>query len=213
VTPADALHKATALSPPNRPSLNLFAQRENIELVARSLFHQPIADRSTKFSATPRQHSHRFELFRRWTQRPEDCVLSIGGDKMTGWITHFATSILVYPILSLFEYALHRHLMHRPMLVKSLGGKYLWNTFWEHATIHHRRCYELFDHSEGECAFVNIQIKLSTTCIAAAMPFMIIIFFDYLTLFVFWWADLSMACYGANFISKCTARLMRGFAD
>jgi hypothetical protein len=37
---------------------------------------------------------------------------------------------IAYPMLSLFEYSIHRHLMHSPRLARALKNKYLWETFF-----------------------------------------------------------------------------------
>ena len=84
---------------------------------------------------------------------------------------HILLSVLIaYPVLSLIEYMIHRHLMHRPTMAKIFGSKYLLETFREHAVIHHRNCYAVFDREPDPCATTNIKIWPGTSLMVIAAP-------------------------------------------
>jgi hypothetical protein len=104
---------------------------------------------------------------------------------MTMVVLHFTISMLVaYPALSLMEYIIHRHLMHRNALAKFLQNGYLASTFRDHAIIHHARCYALFDKERKSCAAINITVKPLTSLTVMALPCLSMLLLDPITALV-----------------------------
>jgi Fatty acid hydroxylase superfamily len=94
-------------------------------------------------------------------------------------ILHFAISAgLAYPVLSLMEYIIHRHLMHKNASAKFLQNSYLADTFRNHAIIHHGRCYAIFDEEKSSCAEIDIRVKPLTMLTVMALPCLSIFFLD-----------------------------------
>jgi hypothetical protein len=94
-------------------------------------------------------------------------------------ILHFAISVgLAYPVLSLMEYIIHRHLMHKITLAKFLKSNYLGVAFRNHAIIHHNRCYTIFNEEKSSCAEIDIRVKPLTMLTVMAIPCLSIFFFD-----------------------------------
>lgn len=109
-------------------------------------------------------------------------------------VLHFVVSALfVYPVLSLMEYIIHRHLMHRNTLARLLHNSYLASTFRDHAIIHHARCYALFDREKGICAEINIRIKPFTSLTVMALPSLAILLLDPITSVVFFAGGIANA--------------------
>jgi hypothetical protein len=105
---------------------------------------------------------------------------------MVRFAEHILLSVLIaYPVLSLIEYMIHRHLMHRPTAAKIFGSKYLLETFREHAVIHHHDCYAVFDREPDPCATTNIKIWPGTSLMVIAAPCLVTLPVDALTAFVF----------------------------
>jgi Fatty acid hydroxylase superfamily len=101
---------------------------------------------------------------------------------MINFTQHVIVSAAIsYPILSLVEYLVHRHIMHSPRLARALKSKYIWETFWEHAATHHRQCYDVFDHDDRPCTAVNITVKPTTSLLIATVPCVIVLTVDPLT--------------------------------
>lgn len=95
---------------------------------------------------------------------------------------HLAISIFIaYFVLSLIEYAIHRHLMHKNTLAKFLQIRYLAHTFRDHAIIHHARCYAVFDGESRACAAINIRVQPLTTLTVMAVPCLLVFLIDPLT--------------------------------
>ncbi|MFX6869069.1 hypothetical protein ABTH37_18780, partial [Acinetobacter baumannii] len=82
--------------------------------------------------------------------------------------------------LSLLEYLVHRYLMHRQHVAKFFNSSYLYASFREHMA-HHGPCYDVFNHEEHECGTLNLTIRHSTELLVAAIPAIIIWFFDPIT--------------------------------
>jgi sterol desaturase/sphingolipid hydroxylase (fatty acid hydroxylase superfamily) len=96
-------------------------------------------------------------------------------------ILHLAIStLLAYPILSLMEYMIHRHLMHRNSCAKLLQNRHLANAFRDHALIHHARCYAVFDKEKGSCAAINIRVK-PLTMLIVTLPCLLAFLLDPIT--------------------------------
>jgi hypothetical protein len=93
----------------------------------------------------------------------------------------FCSFIEAYLILSLGEYIINLHLMHSHRIARLLRSDYLWDIFYEHAIIHHHRCYDKFDHEEGACGHVNIRVPFKTAALAAIGPFLLLLPIDALT--------------------------------
>jgi hypothetical protein len=94
-------------------------------------------------------------------------------------ILHFAISAgLAYPVLSLMEYVIHRHLMHKNAPAKFLQNNYLADTFRNHAIIHHGRCYAIFDEEKSSCAEIDIRVKPLTMLVVMAPSCLSIFFLD-----------------------------------
>jgi hypothetical protein len=85
------------------------------------------------------------------------------------------SSLIAYPILSLMEYMVHRHLMHKKAPGDISQNGFLSETFYDHAITHHGRCYAVFDREEGSCAGVNIPI---TSLMAMVVPCLIVYAID-----------------------------------
>jgi hypothetical protein len=101
---------------------------------------------------------------------------------MPDFVLHaMVSAAIAYPIVSLIEYLVHRHVMHSPRLARALKSKYLWETFWQHAATHHRQCYDVFNHDDRPCADVNIVIKPVTSLAVAVLPCMVMLTIDPLT--------------------------------
>ena len=101
---------------------------------------------------------------------------------MIDGISHVIFSTLAsYSILSLLEYATHRFIMHKPTLSRILGTRLLSNAFVNHAVLHHKKCYAIFDRESGPCALMNIAIKQSTSILVYAPPCLVIFSIDPLT--------------------------------
>jgi hypothetical protein len=104
------------------------------------------------------------------------------GSYMSSIILHALISTAIsYPILSLFEYVLHRYLMHSPRLARALQSRYLLDTFYEHAVLHHRQCYDVFDKEDRPCGGINIVVKPITSLTGAMLPFVVMLPIDLLT--------------------------------
>jgi sterol desaturase/sphingolipid hydroxylase (fatty acid hydroxylase superfamily) len=81
-------------------------------------------------------------------------------------------------MLSLMEYTIHRHLMHKVAFAKFLENRYLVDTFRDHAIVHHARCYAVFDEESGPCASINIRVKPLTTLTVTALPCLLVFLID-----------------------------------
>jgi hypothetical protein len=100
-------------------------------------------------------------------------------------IVHLTISASVaYSVLSLMEYTIHRHLMHKFSFAKFLGNRYLVDTFRDHAIVHHARCYAVFDEESGPCASINIRVQPLTTLTVIALPCLLVFLVDPITAFV-----------------------------
>ena len=100
-------------------------------------------------------------------------------------VAHLAISIfLAYSMLSLMEYTIHRHLMHKGAFAKFLQSTYLIDTFTDHALVHHARCYAVFDEESRPCASINIRVRPLTTLIVMALPCLFVFLIDPITAFV-----------------------------
>jgi len=97
----------------------------------------------------------------------------------------FLSLLIAYPILSLIEYLIHRHLMHRRTIAETFNSRYLFETFQEHAVLHHHSCYAVFDREPDMCAATNIKIWPGTTLMVIAAPCLTILPVDVLTALVF----------------------------
>ncbi len=86
----------------------------------------------------------------------------------------------VFATVSLFEYATHRWLMHRPRIARLLRSKYLFQTFDAHIK-HHGPCYAQFNHEEDPCGLLNLAISIGSELLAVAVPATIAFFIDPIT--------------------------------
>jgi Fatty acid hydroxylase superfamily len=99
---------------------------------------------------------------------------------------HFAIStLLAYPVLSLIEYMIHRHLMHKNALAKLFWNRYLVSSFRDHAIIHHARCYAVFHKDNKICAAINIRVKPLTSLTVTALPCLLFLLVDPISSLVF----------------------------
>jgi hypothetical protein len=100
-------------------------------------------------------------------------------------ILHTLASVaLTYSFLSLIEYLIHRHVMHRPKLAQLFNSTVLFGAFVDHAIVHHKKCYAIFDRESDSCALKNLTVKLSTAFSVIVLPCIAIFAFDRLTSFV-----------------------------
>lgn len=105
---------------------------------------------------------------------------------MTMTALHVAISMLVvYPILSLMEYMIHCHLMHRRSLARMFENKYLTDTFRDHAIVHHASCYAVFNSEKNQCAEINIKVHPATSIIVIALPCAVTLAVDPITSLMF----------------------------
>src|SRR5215472_7338643 len=94
-------------------------------------------------------------------------------------ILHVAISAgLAYPVLSLMEYVIHRHLMHKNSVGKFFQKNYLASTFRNHAIIHHSRCYAIFDEEKRSCGEIDIRVKPLTMLVVLVPPCFLIFLVD-----------------------------------
>lgn len=134
---------------------------------------------------------------------------------MINLISHLIFSSLAsYSILSLLEYATHRYIMHKPTLSRILGTRLLLNAFVNHAVLHHKKCYAIFDRETGPCGLMNIGIKLSTSLLLIALPCLLVFAIDPLTSFVLliggpihsWiWSDVHLEMHSSRCKWYCTS--------
>jgi sterol desaturase/sphingolipid hydroxylase (fatty acid hydroxylase superfamily) len=84
---------------------------------------------------------------------------------------HVTISALVaYPVLSLMEYVIHRHFMHKRTLARILRAKYFADTFRNHALVHHAKCYAIFDREKNKCAEIDIRVRPLTLLTVIVLP-------------------------------------------
>jgi hypothetical protein len=99
---------------------------------------------------------------------------------------HVTISALVaYPVLSLTEYVIHRHFMHRRTLARVLRTKYLADTFRNHAIVHHAKCYAVFDSEKDKCGEIDIRVQPITLLTVIALPCTVTLAIDPITSMIF----------------------------
>jgi sterol desaturase/sphingolipid hydroxylase (fatty acid hydroxylase superfamily) len=88
------------------------------------------------------------------------------------WPLHLvASASAAYVLISLVEYLTHRHLMHRPGWAARLHSRVLRQVFRDHAIVHHRRYYAIFNHeADAHGRTLNLTVKPSTG-LAIVAPF------------------------------------------
>jgi len=95
--------------------------------------------------------------------------------EVVGWL------VFSYVVVSLVEWLIHRHLMHRKRLPKWVYRRspYLLSVFEAHAVRHHHRYYAEFDYEPDPAGRdFNIDIKLGDTLavLVAASPLFAVVF-------------------------------------
>src|ERR1700733_3317610 len=95
---------------------------------------------------------------------------------------HFTISALIaYPLVSLMEYVIHRHFMHKSTLARILGAKYFADTFQNHALVHHAKCYAIFDSEKDKCAEIDIRVRPLTLLTVIVLPCTVALAIDPIT--------------------------------
>ena len=95
---------------------------------------------------------------------------------------HLTASVLVaYSLLSLMEYLIHRHVMHRPALARAFKNHKLREAFTNHAVLHHKACFAVFHHERDPCAIMNIAIDRSTSLLIVSLTCLLVFSVDALT--------------------------------